>query len=72
MKDENAFTVQHGIAYQEKDLAQWEKILKPEVYAELFEWVIRNNATAKTGYDVCRGNQFLDFILNYHNRKPKT
>lgn len=28
------FTVKHGIAYQDADLAQYERVLKPEVFAK--------------------------------------
>jgi hypothetical protein len=55
-------TVGEGIRIQQIQLSEWKTILYPEAYAALEEYATRNNATAKSGYDICRGESLRDFI----------
>ena len=57
-----------GYKIQQAHLAKWEKVLKPDVMAELREYAEKDNDFAKTGYDICRGNDLLAFVLNYSTK----
>jgi hypothetical protein len=58
-------TVGEGIRIQQAQLSEWKTILYPETYTALEEYATRNNATAKNGYDICRGETLRDFVYNY-------
>ena len=67
------FTIEDGKEYQAKDLKFWESILHPAVYAKLHRAVIHANANKpmETGYDVVRGGDLQNWVLNYDNEyKP--
>ena len=59
------FTVEQGIKVQRAHLNEWKAILTPEAYTTLEEYATRNNAAAKNGYDICRGEALRDFIQGY-------
>lgn len=66
MKQHN-FPIEMGFKYQNEELARWEKLLKPEYFERLKAHVEVENESLtpeSTGYDVYRGNDFLNFILN--------
>jgi len=61
-KEREEFTVEDGIRVQERQLKDWESVLKPEIYAKLEQYAKKKNHLAKTGYDIVRGNQ-LDMLI---------
>lgn len=58
------FTVADGIIIQTSQLQRWEKLLKPEVFKRVARAARRNNSKAKNGYEICRGTQIEEIILN--------
>jgi hypothetical protein len=67
MKEE--FTIEQGIEVQTRQLEQWEKLLKEEVYNDLKAWAVSTNSEAKTGFSIRRGNDLDNYIGNYHYYK---
>jgi hypothetical protein len=61
---ENTFTVADGIATQTAQLKQWKSILKYDVYEKIEKQATANNHKAKTGYDICRGCDILNLVMN--------
>lgn len=63
-----------GLLYQSGDLARMKKILKPEVYdllaAEAERQNRRLNGAHHTGYDVWRGCQVYEFVINLGHTLP--
>lgn len=59
------FTVDKGLKIQEEQLNGWKTILIEEVYLSLEEYIKRENSIAKTGYDIKRGIDFNNYIVNY-------
>jgi hypothetical protein len=68
MKNENGFSVEHGIAVQREQLNEWKTILKDEVYKVLEEYATKDNDKAMNGYDICRGTSLDNFMSNYAAR----
>jgi hypothetical protein len=62
---EKEFTVEEGLNIQAEQLAGWKKILIPEVYDSLEEYITRENHLATTGNDVRRGVDLDSYIGNY-------
>ena len=60
--------MEEALNYQRQHLAEWEKVLKPEVFAKLRALVVATNSTVTNPYDVCRGTAIECFIHNaaYH------
>jgi hypothetical protein len=63
------FTIEQGIETQQRQLKQWEKVLKPEIYAELVrlinEKTEREKNTYTDGYNVFRGVNIDSAIQNW-------
>lgn len=68
MKNENGFSVEHGIAVQREQLNEWKTILKDEVYKVLEQYATKDNDKAMNGYDICRGTSLDNFMSNYAAR----
>lgn len=62
MKD---FTKEQGLEVQKRNLEKWEIILKAEVFDNLKKWCEYHNEKAKDGYEVKRGSDLTDFIVNF-------
>ena len=58
------FTMADALQIQADHLAQWELILKPEVFAKLKALVTASNSYAKFPHDVCRGNMIDMYVHN--------
>lgn len=58
-------SIEEGIQVQVEQLKEWETKLIPEVYEALKDFSISKNNEAKTGNDICRGNDLTIFVLNY-------
>ena len=66
------FTIKEGLEVQRKDLVEWERVLKTEVYAKLCEWVTKQNSEMDqhpmrvhfTGYNVTRGVDIDNAVRN--------
>jgi len=50
------FTVEQGITIQTRNLDEWAKVLKPEIYKSLVIHATEKNNEAKDGYFICRGD----------------
>ena len=63
------FTIEQGIETQQRQLKQWKKVLKPEIYAELVrlinEKTEREKNTYTDGYSVFRGADIDSAIQNW-------
>ena len=63
------FTIEQGIETQQRQLKQWKKVLKPEIYAELArlinEKTEREKNTYTDGYNVLRGGDIDLAIQNW-------
>jgi hypothetical protein len=59
------FKVEDGIRIQSYQLDRWKTVLIPEAYNMLLEYATRNNHTAVSGYDICRGTELDNYIHNY-------
>ena len=73
MNERKEFTIKQGLEAQTIDLRFWESILNPVVYAKLHRAVMQTNANKpmETGYDVVRGGDLQNWVLNYDNEyKP--
>jgi hypothetical protein len=73
MNERKEFTIEDGLAWQNRDLDFWKSVLHPAIYDKLFAAVMHANENLpyKTGYDVVRGTQLQSWVLNYHNEyKP--
>lgn len=57
------FSTGAGIAVQQRQLAQWSRVLNAETFLQLFREATKNNDKARSGFDVCRGDS-LDAIVN--------
>ena len=57
------FTKDEALAIQAKHLAEWEKLLKPEVFEELKAKATENNDEIENPFCIPRGND-LDDILH--------
>jgi len=64
MKQENGFTIEHGIAVQNDQLEEYRTILNDETYEALVAFAIKDNDKALNGYDICRGYELTRFINN--------
>ncbi len=62
-------SVEDGIKIQSEQLAGWERVLLPNVYAALEAWATEDNhhALMKSGYDVVRGQDLDSYVQNYMN-----
>lgn len=67
--DRPNFTIEEGIKMQDEHLAEWKLKLKEEVYNFLFLRAKRDNGNAKDGYDIFRGQDILNFVINYKPMK---
>jgi len=56
------FTTQKGIEIQSRDLANWERVLKPNYFILLRYAATKDNDYALNGYEITRGQQ-IDFIV---------
>ncbi len=65
VKNECSFSVKDGIEIQTEQLKDWKKVLQPKVYKSLVKFATEDNSKAKTGYDICRGTDFTNYIQNY-------
>ena len=62
------FTVKEGLEIQAKHLAFWKAILKPEYYNQLKAEADKRNAKGySSGYDVFRGTDLVNFVMNILN-----
>jgi hypothetical protein len=57
-------TIFDGINIQNDHLTYWRKILKPEIYSTLEKWAKSTNNEAKSGYDIRRGDNLTNWIVN--------
>lgn len=64
MKQENGFTIQHGIDVQNDQLEEYRTILNDETYNALVAFAIKDNDKALGGFDICRGTDLNNFISN--------
>lgn len=64
MKQEDEFTIEHGIAVQNDQLEEYRTILNDETYEALVAFAIKDNDKANDGYDICRGYELTRFINN--------
>jgi hypothetical protein len=63
------FTLAEGIDVQTRQLKDWERLLKPEVFADLKAQCEEMNKTATDGDSVFRGSDMNNYIANYYNGK---
>lgn len=59
------FKPKAAIKIQTEQLNTWKKVLLPKVYEALVKYATQDNATAKSGYDICRGSDLSCFVENY-------
>lgn len=64
-----SFSVKDGIEIQTEQLKDWKKVLQPKVYKSLVKFATKDNSKAKTGYDICRGTDFTNYIENYVDKE---
>jgi hypothetical protein len=57
MVENHQFTVQDGIRVQTEQLAQWAKVLKPEIHESLVIHATAKNHEAEDGYGIVRGSR---------------
>lgn len=57
------FTTQEGIAFQNADLTRWASVLTPEAFLRVFQEATQDNAKAKSGYDICRGDRICHIVI---------
>jgi hypothetical protein len=67
--DMSDFTLEDGIDVQTRQLKDWKRLLKPEVFADLKAHCEEMNKTATDGYHVFRGIDMKNYIANYYNGK---
>ena len=62
------FPAEHGLLVQEADLKRWRRVLNDKAFALLQQECIHRNADLTSdplaGYDVFRGDDMLQFIIN--------
>lgn len=62
------FTMNDALTMQLEHLREWKVILNPSAYLQLLDKVIaRNGEGYKSPYDVCRGNDLTNIVLNLMN-----
>jgi hypothetical protein len=62
------FTKEQGFDIQKQQLDRWKPKLSNALYSDLLAFVEEDNAKLPenaTGYDVCRGTEFDNFIANW-------
>jgi len=63
------FTIEEGIAVQQRQLNEWQKVLKPEIFRELKriidEKTEREKHAYKSGHEVLRGIDIEDCIYHW-------
>ncbi len=62
------FTLTEGLQIQTDDLIRWKPKLSQDCYLALLDWVLSKNkelTDKSTGYDVVRGGQLTEFVLNW-------
>lgn len=65
MSHTDHFTVQQGFNVQIQQLNEWKSILKPEKYDQLLRWIDGcNMSPMKSGYEVVRGTDIDNWIMN--------
>lgn len=70
---EKLFTVDRGLEVQATQLAEWERILKPELYELLQEHIADcNSKQMETGYNVFRGSEIDNWVHNELMMKIKS
>lgn len=62
--EKSEFTVADGIRVQRQQLAEWQTVLKPDVYKILEELATKDNDKAKDGYGIVRGSELNNYVQN--------
>jgi len=65
MEKRAEFTVEAGIRVQTRQLERWAIVLKPEVMEDLRTFAVLDNDKAHSGYEITRGSDLENYILNY-------
>lgn len=58
------FTLEVALSIQEMQLKEWETVLKPEVFAKLSAYVLKQNEGVTNPYHVFRGTEISCVIGN--------
>lgn len=58
------FTIEQGIAVQQRHLKEWQQLLKSNVFKLLKKEVEKSNHLAKDGFSVVRGNTIDNILFN--------
>ena len=59
------FTMANALEIQLENLREWKLLLKPQIYLQVLDEVIeKNNKGYKSPYDVCRGGQITNIVMN--------
>ena len=53
------------ISVQDTQLAEWKDKLNDKVYNDLFEWAKKGNDVFDDHYDIRRGTDLNNFVLNW-------
>ena len=65
MRERPEFTMAEALEIQELHLAQWMKVLKPEIWRELRDAVKASNPGVTDPYKVTRGSDLDSWMANY-------
>lgn len=63
----NSFTVAEAIKIQQDDLAKWERVLKPEVAAEMRRHAEADNDKTTNPHRIIRGSDLSNYVQNFHH-----
>jgi hypothetical protein len=62
--EENSFTLDKALGFQEQHLNEWKTVLKPEIYEQVEEIVKKRNVGITNPYLVCWGSDISNIISN--------
>lgn len=65
-----ALSVIRAYKIQQNDLARWDKVLKAEIAQKLREWAESTNDVALYGYQVRRGQDLYEYLVNVLMNQP--
>jgi hypothetical protein len=71
LNQSNLFTKEAALQYQSEDLGRWQLVLNETAYNELVKFCSIGNESAKTGYDIPRGETITKYVdeLTYKRRE---
>ena len=58
------FRKANAIEIQQEHLADWEAVLKPEIFSKLKALVEKDNSTINDPYEICRGDTIYEIVTN--------